>query len=231
VDGAVDPGNGDYIYLVDTNVGFNKVDAVVQRSLAYKVDLSDLAHPRGTATITYQHTGSGIGQCKQEISYGNGTYQDMQQRCYLDYWRLYVPGGSVLTSDTAQPVPAEALLNGQGWSGQVESQPGEAGSEVFAGLLMLPQGQSSEVILSYDLPPAILQEGQNGTLEYSVLIPVQPGVSSLSFSLDVTLPRNSSLQNQGEGWTSTDGISWHWQGKLDKPIELNLVMLQKDALR
>ena len=116
-----------------------------------------LNHPMGEVTLTYQHTGSGDQACKQEISYGNGTYQDMQQRCYLDYWRVYVPGGSELLASTAQPVPAEELLNGSGWSGQVESLPGEAGTQVFAGLLMLPPSQSSQIVISYSLPPNIVQ--------------------------------------------------------------------------
>ena len=81
----------------------------------------------------------------------------MQQRCYLDYWRVYVPGGSELLASTAQPVPADELLNGLGWSGQVESLPGEAGTQVFAGLLMLPPAQSSQIAVSYSLPPSIVQ--------------------------------------------------------------------------
>ena len=46
-DGAMHPGDGDYLYLVDSNVGFNKVDSVIQRSLAYQVDLSDPESPDG----------------------------------------------------------------------------------------------------------------------------------------------------------------------------------------
>ncbi len=79
-DGALRPGDSDFLYLVDSNVGFNKADSVIQRSLVYQVDLGDLNHPTGEVTLTYQHTGSGDLACKQVISYGNGTYLDMQQR-------------------------------------------------------------------------------------------------------------------------------------------------------
>src|SRR4030042_1618071 len=132
-DGALHPEENDYLYLIDSNVGFNKVDSVIERSLDYQVDLSDLTHPMGKTTVNYQHMGSGETDCKQMISYGNGTYKDMQQRCYLDYWRVYVPGGAELLTSNSKPVPADVLLNGTGWSGQVESQQGEASTKVFAG--------------------------------------------------------------------------------------------------
>ena len=221
-DGSLNPGSGDYLYLVDSNVGFNKVDSVIRRSLAYKVDLSDPNHPTGEVALTYQHTGVGDLACKQEISYGNGTYQDMQQRCYLDYWRVYVPGGSVLLTSTAQPVPVEELLNGLGWSGQVERMPGEASTQVFAGLLMLPPSQSSQVVISYSLPPNIVQSEGTNTQEYTIRIQVQPGLEGLPFQLEIILPNNCSPLNPGDGWQSLTAQTWIWHGVLNQSTELSL---------
>ena len=221
-DGALHPGSRDYLYLVDSNVGFNKVDSVIQRSLAYQVDLSDMNHPKGEVTLTYQHTGSGDPTCKQEISYGNGSYQDMQQRCYLDYWRVYVPGGSEVLTSTAQPVPSEALLNGSGWSGQVESLKGEADTQVFAGLLMLPTAKSSQVAVSYNLPSKIIQSFGTNLQEYTLQIQVQPGLDGLPFQLEIKFPDNGSPLNPGVGWNYLDAKTWAWQGVLDKSTKLSL---------
>jgi hypothetical protein len=221
-DGALHPGNSDYLYLVDSNVGFNKVDSVIQRSLAYQVNLTDLSHPTGEVTLTYQHMGSGDLACKQEISYGNGTYQDMQQRCYLDYWRVYVPGGSELLAGTAQPVSADVLLNGLGWSGQVESLAGETGTQVFAGLLMLPSSQSSQITVSYRLPSSVILAEGTKLQVYSVRVQVQPGLEGLPFQLEIKLPSHASPVNPGEGWEPLDAQSWVWQGLLEKTIEVSL---------
>ena len=192
-DGGVHPGNSDYLYWVDSNVGFNKVDSVIQRSLAYQVDLSDLNHPIGEVTLSYKHNGTGDLACKQAISYGNGTYQDMQQRCYLDYWRIYVPGGSEFLASNALRVAADALLNGIGWSGQVESMPGEASTEVFAGLLMLPISQSSQITVSYRLPPTIVQEEDPNVYKYSLRVQVQAGLEGLPFGFRLSFPANPSF--------------------------------------
>jgi hypothetical protein len=226
-DGALRPGSSDYLYLVDSNIGFNKVDSVIQRSLAYQVNLSDLNYPTGEVLFTYQHTGTRDLACKQEISYGNGTYQDMQQRCYLDYWRVYVPGGSELLSSTAKPVPADELLNGLGWSGRVESLSGEAGTQVFAGLLMLPPAQSSQIAITYSLPLSVVQPEGSNLFRYAILVQVQPGLEGLPFQLEIKLPNNASPLNLDEGWQPLDAQSWFWKGLLDKTTELSL-LLQND---
>ena len=223
-DGAMHPGGNDYLYLVDSNVGFNKVDSVIQRALTYQVDLSDYNRPTGKVTITYRHMGSSDQGCKQEISYGNGTYQDMVQRCYLDYWRVYVPGGSELLSSTAQPVPAEELLNGMGWSGQVEKLRGEAGTQVFAGLLMLPSSQSSQIDVSYNLPTNVTQQVSSNFQEYALLVQVQPGLEGLPFQLEIELPNYASLIDPGAGWKTLSTQTWVWQGVLNKSTEFNLTM-------
>jgi hypothetical protein len=221
-DGGLYPGDSDYLYLVDSNVGFNKVDSVIQRSLAYMVDLSDLKKPVGEARLTYQHTGSSSQTCKQEISYGTGTYQDMQQRCYLDFWRLYVPGGAEFLSSTAQPVPGQALLSGEGWSGQVESMPGEAGTQVFAGLLMLPAGQTSNITIAYILPSSIIHPAGTNLKEYRLRIQVQPGLDGLPFQLEIKLPDLAQPVNVSAGWISTDSQTWRWQGSLERSSDLSL---------
>ncbi len=221
-DGGLHPGDSDYLYLVDSNVGFNKVDSVIKRSLVYRVDLTDLKQPVGELSLTYQHTGSISQSCRQEISYGTGTYQDMQQRCYLDFWRVYVPGGSELLSSDAQPVSGDVLLSGQAWSGQVESMPGESGTQVFAGLLMLPAGQTSNINLFYSLPPTIIHPAATNLLEYSIRVQVQPGLDGLPFQLEIKLPDLAQPVNLGGGWISTDSQTWVWQGSLDSLSDLSL---------
>jgi hypothetical protein len=221
-DGAVHPGGSNYLYLVDSNVGFTRVDSVIQRSLAYQVDLIELSHPTGEVTLTYQPTGSGDVACKQEINYGNGNYQDMQQRCFLDYWRVYVPGGSELLASTAQAVSVDVLLNGLDWSGQIESLPCEAGRQVFAGLLMLPPSRSANIFISYYLPLSIVQPEDTNLYEYVLRVQVQPGLEGLPFKLEIKFPNNTSRLNPSQRWRPVDTHSWVWQGLLDKTVELSL---------
>ena len=44
---AVQPGVNDFLMLVDSNLGYNKVNAQIRQEATYLVDLSDLsAQPR-----------------------------------------------------------------------------------------------------------------------------------------------------------------------------------------
>lgn len=220
-DMVVNPVNSDYLYLVDSNVGFNKVDSVIERSVSYEVDLTNLSKPVGEVTVTYHHQGTGEIACKQEISYGNGTYQDMQQRCYLDYWRIYTPGGTKLLESTAQPVEPNLLLNGKGWSGEVLSSAGEGNTQIYAGLLMLPISQSTPITIIYDLPNDVIRSVDKGLFEYSLLVQIQPGLGALPTQLELKLPVNSDLQNPGEDWVLADQNTWFWQGVLHSSMLVN----------
>jgi hypothetical protein len=219
-DGAIHPGEADYLYLVDSNVGFNKVDSVIKRTLAYQIDLRDLDHPIGTVTLTYQQTGSGNSPCIQVASYGTGTYQEMQERCYWDYWRIYTPAGTGLLSTTAQPVSADELLNGEGWSGQVTSMNGEDNTQVFAGLLVLPIGRSTQFEISYALPTSIFQRSADQQYIYSLRIDKQPGLESLPFSLEIVLPPTLHIISSSEAMQPANTNSWIWKGVLAKSSDL-----------
>jgi len=54
-DGAVHPQEGDFLMVVDTNVGFNKTNAVVQSSLTYDVDLTKPTSPIGSLTVVHKN--------------------------------------------------------------------------------------------------------------------------------------------------------------------------------
>ena len=221
-DKAIHESAGDYLYLVDSNVGFNKVDSVVTRSLTYRVDLREMTAPSGEVTMIYQNNATGNAACVQVASYGNGTYQDMQQRCYWDYWRLYSPGGVEFISSDAQPVPASELLNNEGWSGQVESMAGEGGKNVFAGLLVLPESQASSVDLSYHLPVTVLQSSAQSVFTYTLQVDVQPGLQGLPFRLVVLLPSTAQNISGTGGLQPGEAGSWSWQGILEKSISFSL---------
>ena len=227
LDGAISPGDGDYLYLVDSNVGFNKVDSVINRSLHYQVDLSDIENPIGTVTLTYQHSGTDEVPCVQVASYGSGTYRDMQQRCYWDYWRLYTPIGAQFLESNSQPVSSDQLLNKKGWSGQVERFVGENNTQVFSGLLVLPVANSSQVEVSYILPPSIIKSLGNNQSEYSLKIDVQPGLQGISYEVTIVLPTSTQISSADEGFHVESGNSATWSGILQKPIDLQFILVNQ----
>jgi hypothetical protein len=173
-DGALEPQEGaDFLAVVDSNVGFNKVDAVITRSLAYNVDWPDVVDatdppaPTAVLTLNYTHTLSASDPgCDQTPRYGN-SYADLTARCYFDYVRVYAPPGSrLLSSHGFQP-------------DSTTSEVGEKGLQVFGGFFVQPPGTTHTVTLTYTLPASIQPDG------YALMLQRQAGVNPLPVALRV----------------------------------------------
>lgn len=70
--------SGDYLMLVDANMGSLKTDYYIKRSFNYDVDLT-VSKPTATLTVTYKHT---------------APYGDWRTSDYHSYLRVYAPMGS-----------------------------------------------------------------------------------------------------------------------------------------
>jgi hypothetical protein len=90
---------GDFLMVVDTNMGYNKSNVYIQRATNYRVFLQG-ATPRAELAVRYDHT----GPAKDEACY-QGTKQEYEQslpylasaeKCYWNYLRIYSPAGSGL---------------------------------------------------------------------------------------------------------------------------------------
>jgi hypothetical protein len=47
-DGALRPGQGDFLAIIDANLGYNKASAKVEQRAAYQVDLRQIPHGPGS---------------------------------------------------------------------------------------------------------------------------------------------------------------------------------------
>ncbi len=185
-DGGLRPQAGaDLLALVDTNMGYNKVDAVLQRSVSYTVTWPDGADKPALAeaAITYVHPLEVPGHvCDHRPRYGDN-YDDMTRRCYFNYVRLYVPAGSELVS--AEGVDPASVSAG----------PGENGTQALAGYFEMLPGAQHTVRFRYRLPPEITPEG------YALLVRRQSGAGPLPLRVDVN--------GQAAETTVTAG-NWLW---------------------
>ena len=171
-DGRLLPEAGaDYVALVDMNMGYNKVNAVLERKVDYAVDWpNDGTTPgQATVTVTYRHPLDVVDdRCSPLTGYGMlVTYTEMIERCYFGYVRLYVPGGSELIG--IEGVDKESIL----------SQPGERGTRVFAGYFSMKPGEEHTVTFTYHLPESITPEN------YSLVVQRQAGVDPLPLDIAV----------------------------------------------
>jgi len=192
-DGALRESAGDYLMIVDANLGFNKVNPLISENVDYRVVL----HTDGTAaaelTLTYAHQGQEQGvRCQHQPPYiGDLDYEAIMQRCYYDYLRVYVPAGSVLRAALPHPTPGEYLLRGEPDDGQAATLSDEANKTVFAQFFVVEYGQTLTARFEYDLPR--VSRLDEGRWHYTLWIQKQPGTGSTPLSLTIALPPGSQL--------------------------------------
>jgi hypothetical protein len=192
-DGAIRGSNGDYLMAIDANLGFGKVNALIDEEMDYRVTL----HADGTASaelsLTYTHRGQWENvRCRHLEPYTDDTtYTALMHRCYYDYLRIYVPTGSVLRAATPHPVPGEYLVRGESTDGQATTLGDEAGKTVFAQFLVVEYGQALTTRFEYDLPQVV--QADDGQHSYTLLIQKQGGTNAAPVSVTVALPPNTNL--------------------------------------
>ena len=181
-DGAVTRRAGDYLMAVDTNVGYNKTNAVVSENLAYEVNLMDLSLPTSNLAVIHHNAAQGPdGKCDQRPAGVDPSTLEFWyniNRCYYNYLRVYVPSGAQLKSATPHAVTRDemSMLN-QDVPARVdrldESLPGLQG---FGTLEMVHMGASLETDFQFNLPAGILgTDPASGDVIYQLKVQKQAG--------------------------------------------------------
>jgi hypothetical protein len=179
------PASGDFLAVVDSNVGYNKVDAAMQRGLQYAVTWPRGADQKAQVSLTLTYTQPVVAEdpgCDSAPRYGAG-YADLIARCYFDYVRVFAPTGSELV-DVSGIDPQT-----------VSSTAGEGGTQQFAGYFVLPPGNSKSITFTYRLPVGIVPEG------YTLRVQRQAGTDALPVRVVV---------NGVERATTIEGGEWEW---------------------
>ena len=199
------PGSGDFLALVDSNLGWNKVNGRVEQTLTYTVTLPANGAAQAELVVQYHHPSTtALTSCIHEARYGN-TYEDMMDRCYFNYVRLLTPEGAVLRT-------ADGLE-----SGTLGTAPGERGTTEMHGYFVMLPGSTHTVRFVYDLPQQVFQQGR-----YTLRIQKQPGTRAWPLQVTVRLPADGPWQA-----TPTDAqvqaglVTWQTTLAQDRSLVVN----------
>ncbi len=174
---------GDYLMIVDTNIGGRKTDIAMSREAEYNVHVNSDGALDATLTITSTHNGK------------KGDYFTGGKN--INYARVYAPSGSVLLSaEGFAPPPRSEFENPPPGAVQdedlsriqgpftVDEETGmilnhEFGKTVFSNWIQTDVGETSKVRISYRLPFRLSDK-----LPYSLAIQRQSG--SMYKKIDVS---------------------------------------------
>jgi len=201
-DGGILNVAGDYLQVVDANVGFNKVDPNVPREIAYRVDLSDPQDARAEVTVGYRNESRRtVESCTQELE-SVPSYEQRMHGCFWNYVRVYTRDGAQLESEVREPVPPGSLLSrfrfaSLGDAGP-DAGPVEKGRIPYGLFFVLPPGEEREVRLAWRLPPGIMaREGE--IWHYHLLVQKQSGTGAIPLRAMLTLPPGARIISVSPG--------------------------------
>ena len=224
-DGRVSQVDHDYLYVVDSNVGWSKVDRNIQRDIAYVVDLRESPRPRASLSLQYvNHSGPGSPPCEPQWLSRGSDYSQQKNACYWNFLRVYIPQGSRLLGWTPLPLPELSVSaeTGRGTPGQDTSGVMSRHNRmVFSGLTTLEAGERKEISLAYDLPASILRDDDD-SLRYRLLIQKQPGVRNRNVTVDFILPDDLRLASSSMSPLRSDESRPSFSLVLDRDLLLDV---------
>jgi hypothetical protein len=97
--------------VVDTNVGFNKTNAVIESSQVYEIDLTKTLSPQASLTVVRNNKAVGVSSCNHwEKIRAEGEKDYPIQDCYWNYLRIFMAKGTFLLDATPQSIPADWMI-------------------------------------------------------------------------------------------------------------------------
>lgn len=156
----------DILGVLDANMGSLKSDPAVARAIAYHI-VPHEGGLRATATITYTH-------------HGVFDYKTTRYRTYL---QIVAPRGAQLVSTTGT-LAGDLLQNPSRAPGTVDVRE-EDGMTVFGAFTSVEPGATQTVVVTYDLPPAVVAKIPQGAYTLRVLKQMGAGESALTLDLDL----------------------------------------------
>jgi hypothetical protein len=224
-DGAVRPNADDFLMVVDSNIGFNKTNAVVESSLSYDVDLTRPLSPTASLTVFHKNNAAEITFCKHwnKVRVENEEGYPITD-CYWNYLRVYMKSGTKLLTATPQTVPDNWMILKQENPGQVDLLEEEIdGVQAFGTLQVLPGGESLSASFQFALPADIpgVDPG-SGQTTYRLKVQKQPGTSAVPITIRVHLPKNASIETSQSGAVIQDN-NIMYETNLRTDIEFEVV--------
>lgn len=166
--GAINRTSSDYLYVVDTNISYDKLNPFIHTSLAYAVRIRPDRWLDVRLDIRFTNVPAPESYRQQGLGPGGGTLGGWDD--YASFVRIYVPAGAELVDQSGWVQP---------WS------PGPAyGKTMFSGYLLVPRGQTRIVHLHYVTPPNVFT--WSAGRRYRILVQRQPGKELDAFSVSVT---------------------------------------------
>ncbi|MBI2164992.1 MAG: DUF4012 domain-containing protein [Chloroflexi bacterium] len=214
-DGALVRGDGDFLAVIDSNLGINKVNQVVERRLRGRVSLSPSEGIYSDWDLEYKNSfPRGSAPCDQGVPW-----------CYWNYLRVYIPREAKAISMPELLLPKESFMARAAHASfdtTSVTQGALAGLTEVAGLVLVPGEENGNVRVSYQLPWSLVQQVGEGHYIYRLHLHKQPGTAGDPFIITVEVPQGYSILRAGPGAAMPSQRVAIISGKLTTDLDFEL---------
>ncbi|HZY45143.1 MAG TPA: DUF4012 domain-containing protein, partial [Anaerolineae bacterium] len=191
--GSLQKSSGDYLMVVDTNLGFNKASAAISQTISYAVAIESDRTIQAGVTIDYRNANPPQSGCqhftaKYDIT---TTYETLIDRCYYDYLRVLAPANAQFSDSTPHAVPTEYLVTGIGTDGSI-SITNELDKTSFGTFFVVERGAALHTAVSYSLPATLLTRDRDQWV-YHLIWQKEPGARAWPIEFAIAWPANWKL--------------------------------------
>jgi hypothetical protein len=219
------PRNSDYLMAVDTNMGYNKSNAVMEMSFDYNVNLTTPGSPNSFLQV--QQTNHSMVNVQCEPFFTDrflipptlpGEIPDPVyniNECHWGYLRIYTPEGTKLLQANPREIPAESTMLGEMIPARTDDLGSEdiPGAQVFGMMVITPTRQSTTTEFTYTLPANVVtKENENNSWTYRLKVQKQPGLIAQPFTLTLRPPSNTKIEYATIPFIENDDV---WTAQLD----------------
>ncbi len=217
--------SGDYLMVVNTNLGGGKTDSVIDQDIDLDININEDGKITNTVTITKTHRG-----LKSTLFEGVNN---------VDYIRLYVPKGANLIEANGFEIPNDSLFDEYEFNLKQDIDLAmltrdkskdpvsktdiweENGKTVFGNWIQTAPGETQVIQFTYELPFEFkIQTNESNLLkklksslgfknleDYTIYIQKQSGADTRLTNINISWPNGSTVIWKSHEWDDTKNIS------------------------
>jgi len=230
-DGSLGRPAGDRIAVIDSNIGWNKVDRNIERSFEYRVSIRSDGPMEGRLELTYHNRSDPDSRgCDIQAALHGLSYTELKESCYWNLVRVYMPDGGTLVSSDPLPIPTASVYArvAAGLPGDDSVNIGvDSGGQFISGLLVVPPAESVVTGFNLIIPEgAIISDGD--MLTYRLSLTAQAGVLGRGAEVSLELPSGYEYVGSSHEPRSVEETKLEFVMRLESDTILEVLMRRID---
>jgi len=204
----------DFLGLSEANLGVNKANYFIERSLTQDINIKDDGIILSNATILYKN---------------KSTNTDLLGGDYKNYLRLILPQGSEISQitidgekvETTPAITDSAVYEAKNFvaSKKLEIENYQEGNKsIFGFLINVPKGKEKSVSIDYSINKKISLDAPS--FSYDLKFFKQPGVDSIPYNFSLSVPSSYRAVNLSQGINIGEKITF--SKKITRDFDLSL---------